>query len=77
MRGGAAALGSITANLALQRVIGYHVTLNFFALYVLFWLHHEILYYNSGTHGIARPNSWNGQVLGAIRFTWFTSHAGG
>ncbi|WP_341853535.1 acyltransferase [Microcystis aeruginosa 1339] len=43
---GAIILGSITRNLAFQRIIGNHLTLNFFAIYVFFWLLREVSYYN-------------------------------
>lgn len=62
LRGGAAALGSLTSNLALQRIVGHHLTLNFFALYVSFWLSREVRYYNSGTQSSAPPRflEWAG-----------------
>jgi len=58
---GAIVIGSITRNLAFQRVIGNHLTLNFFAIYVFFWLLREISYYNKQGNQPSALLEWAGQ----------------
>ena len=58
---GAIMIGSITRNLAFQRVIGNHLTLNFFAIYVFFWLLREISYYNKQGNQPSALLEWAGQ----------------
>ena len=58
---GAIIIGSITRNLAFQRVIGNHLTLNFFAIYVFFWLLREISYYNKQGNQPSALLEWAGQ----------------
>jgi peptidoglycan/LPS O-acetylase OafA/YrhL len=52
-------LGAITHNLALQRVVGQHLTLNFFAIFCFFWLRQELAYYRE----VKPPNflEWAGK----------------
>lgn len=43
----AVAIGAITHNLALQQILGQHLTLNFFALFVFVWLKQELAFYQN------------------------------
>lgn len=65
---GAILLASITRNLAFQGIVGNHLTLNFFAIYVFFWLIREIAYFQNN------PTSLFWEWAGKWSYSLFLIH---
>lgn len=75
LRVGAVVLGAIATNLALQRIVGHHLTLNFFAIYATWWLAQEIRYSNGGGGGVSPLLEWAGRWSYSLYLMHITAFA--